>query len=181
MGAGLGELDAEDATAFSAAIGAPLNEAGIPAVKDDRLRACASTLMPDDLGRECGDCGADMSVDCCARIPRPGEDDSDPALNGWKDTDGRLAVVVPSNDLKEALEVCGREPIGGELVSDPIFLAARSAEMGLDPLGGASPWKVDKLPYVWICSESSVCCWCVGKEPTSTGFVDRRRLSSKEG
>jgi hypothetical protein len=114
-------------------------------------------------------------------MPRPGEDDRDPALNGWKDTDGFLAIVAPSNDLKEALEACGKEPIGGELVSDPIFLAARRAEIGLEPLGGASPWKVDKLPYVWIGSESSVGCRCAGREPTSIPFVVRRRLSSREG
>lgn len=82
IGAGFGELDAEDGTAFSGTIGAPRSEAGIPAVKDDRFRACASTLIPDARGRECGDCGADMSPAWCIGIPRPGEDDNEPALNG---------------------------------------------------------------------------------------------------
>jgi hypothetical protein len=59
--------------------------------------------------------------------------------------------LIPSKEIKEALEVCmgldlGMEPMGGEFASDPMVLAARRAEMGLEPLGGASPWNVDKLP-----------------------------------
>ena len=38
-GAGFGELDAEDVTTLSGVIGPPLNEAGMPAVSDDRFRA----------------------------------------------------------------------------------------------------------------------------------------------
>ncbi len=84
-------------------------------------------------------------------VVRPGEDDNEPALNGCKDTDGLLAIVIPSIDTNDALEACiglvfGTDPTGGELVSDPIVLAARRADMGLDPLGGTSPWKVDRLP-----------------------------------
>lgn len=83
MGAGFGELDDEEGTAFSGTIGAPLSEAGIPAVKDERFRACASALIPDARGMECGDCGDDISPACCPDIiPRPGDDDSEPALNG---------------------------------------------------------------------------------------------------
>lgn len=50
MGAGFGELDAEDATAFSATAGVPLNEAGIPAVSDERCLVRANTLIPDVRG-----------------------------------------------------------------------------------------------------------------------------------
>ena len=82
IGAGFGELDEGEGTAFSGTIGAPLSEAGIPAVKDERFRACASALIPDVRGMECGDCGDDISPACCMGIPRPGEDDSGPALNG---------------------------------------------------------------------------------------------------
>jgi hypothetical protein len=85
-------------------------------------------------------------------VLRPGEDEREPALKGWNDTDGLLAIFIPSNEIREALEVCmgldlGMEPIGGEFASDPMVLAARRADMGLEPLGGASPWNVDKLPY----------------------------------
>jgi hypothetical protein len=84
-------------------------------------------------------------------VARPGEEESEPALKGWNDTDGLLAIVIPSSDIKEALEVCmglvlGMDSMGGEFASDPMVLAARRAEMGLEPLGGASPWNVDKLP-----------------------------------
>lgn len=52
--------------------------------------------------------------------------------------------MIPSSDLSEALEVCkgldfGADPTGGELVSDPMVLAARRADIGLEPPGGASP------------------------------------------
>ena len=144
MGAGFGELDAEDATAFSATAGVPLNEAGIPAVSDERCLVRANTLIPDVRGRDCGDCGGGISPAWCIRVPWPGEDESEPALKGWKGTEGLPAISMPSNDLSDALEVCiglvrGNEPRGGELVSEPIVLAARSADIGLEPKGGASP------------------------------------------
>lgn len=52
--------------------------------------------------------------------------------------------MIPSIEINDALEACiglvlGTDPTGGELVSDPIVLLARRADMGLDPLGGASP------------------------------------------
>jgi hypothetical protein len=72
-------------------------------------------------------------------VPRLGDEDNEPALNGWNDTEGLLAMVAPSNDLNEALEVCigfvlGTEFVGGELVSDPMVFAALRADMGLEPL-----------------------------------------------
>ena len=69
-------------------------------------------------------------------------------------------------------EVCidlllGEEPTGGELVSDPMVLAARRAEIGLEPLGGTSPWNVERLPYACTGSKSSFWCRCAGNDPTS--------------
>jgi len=92
-----------------------------------------------------------MSPAWCKGVLRFGEEEREPALKGWNETDGLLAIAIPSNEIKEALEVCmgldlGIEPRGGEYASDPMVLAARRAEMGLEPLGGASPWNVDKLP-----------------------------------
>jgi hypothetical protein len=39
IGAGFGELDADEVTVFSGIIGTPLKDAGIPAVKDERFLA----------------------------------------------------------------------------------------------------------------------------------------------
>lgn len=92
-----------------------------------------------------------MSPAWCKGVLRFGDEEREPALKGWNEIDGLLAIAIPSNEIKEAREVCmgldlGIEPIGGEYASDPMVLAARRAEMGLEPLGGASPWNVDKLP-----------------------------------
>jgi hypothetical protein len=100
----LGELDPEEAITFSGTIGTALKEAGIPAVSEDRFRACASALIPDARGIECGDCGESISPTWFIGVPRPGEDERDPALNGWNDTDGLLATEIPSCDRKELLE-----------------------------------------------------------------------------
>jgi hypothetical protein len=107
--------------------------------------------MPEVRGSDCGDWGGSMSPAICDGVLRPGEEDRDPALKGWKDTDGLLAILMPSNEISDALDVCigldlGIEPMGGEFASEPMVLAARRAEMGLEPLGGASPWNVDRLP-----------------------------------
>jgi hypothetical protein len=55
IGAGFGELDAEDVTTLSVPRipgGPPLNDAGIPAVKEERLRACVKALIPEGRGRD---------------------------------------------------------------------------------------------------------------------------------
>jgi hypothetical protein len=80
-------------------------------------------------------------------VARLGDEDREPALNGLNDNDGLLAMAMP------AFEACngrdgGKDPTGGELVSDPMGLCALKADIGLEPLGGAFPWNVDKLPYV---------------------------------
>ena len=82
MGAGFGELEAEDVTALSVATGAPLSEAGIPAVNDERFRACVKALIPDARGKDCGDCGGNTSPTFCNGPPRAGDSESDPALKG---------------------------------------------------------------------------------------------------
>jgi hypothetical protein len=57
MGAGFGELDAEDVTMLSGTRGPPLRDAGIPAVSDERFRAWAKALIPEPRGSDCGDWG----------------------------------------------------------------------------------------------------------------------------
>lgn len=140
IGAGFGELEADEATAFSGTTG-PRNDAGIPAVSDERFLAWVIAPIPEDLGNDWGDCGM-MSPPCDRDDERPGEEDKEPALNGWKDTDGRLPT--PARDVSEPLEACigrfrGEVLVGGELVSKPMVRAARRAEMGLDLPGTASP------------------------------------------
>lgn len=148
---GFGEPE-PDTTALSGTTGPPLKVAGIPAVRDDRFRAWVKALIPDTLGSDCGEGGGSISPSLRLGVTRPGDDDSEPALKCWKDTDGLLAIVIPSMETIDALEACiagldlGSDSIGGELVSDPIVLTARRTDMGLDPRGGASPWNVDKLP-----------------------------------
>lgn len=88
-----------------------------------------------------------MSPPCDRGLDGTGDADNEPALNGWKDRDGALALLSPS----KALEVwigrdIGADPDGGETDSESMYLALRSAEIGLDPRGGASPWNVDMLP-----------------------------------
>ena len=78
-------------------------------------------------------------------VPGTGDPDRDPALKGLNDTDCRLESEPVSTPLDPGLiasvgRADGREPRGGDSVSDPGGLAARSAEIGLDPRGGAMPW-----------------------------------------
>ena len=139
---------------LSCVTGAPRRLAGIPAVNDDRLRACDNALIPGVREYDCGEaepCG--IELDCGTEVPWRGDPLSVPALNGLNDKDGRLAMATLSSAMDEGLcDVPGLRPgsesTGGELVWEPIFRAARKAEMGLAPRGGASPWNVDKLPYV---------------------------------
>lgn len=80
-GVGFGELDT-DATAVSCTTGPPRNVAGIPAVRDERFRACVKALMPDVLGSDCGDGGGSISPVFWIGVERPGDDDNEPALKG---------------------------------------------------------------------------------------------------
>ena len=152
--------------------GAPRSDAAMPAVSELRFLACASALSPD-VGRdpERGDEGSGSSS-CIVR----GDPDSEPALNGWKETEvrrprpsrfrstGGLAEMDDVGDKPAARPaVIGREFGGsicgrcsmldgriefvGELVSEPIVRTALRAEMGLVPRASA-PWNVDRLPYV---------------------------------
>jgi len=148
IGVGLGELDMDEAIALSARTGPPRSVAGIPAVREDRFLAWARALIPDVRGNDCGDWGRSISL--CKGFPRLGDEDNEPALKGWKDTDGLRTMEAPSR-IREVITglLLGKELIGGELGSEPIVLAALSADIGLEPLGGTSctsPWNVDKLP-----------------------------------
>lgn len=129
--------------------GPPRSEAGIPAVRDVRVRGCVN-----DGGR-CSEWGeAGLSESAWRGI---GDPDSDPALKGWKDTDGLLPdspspLIVGldagpldiGNELGGTISFRGNEA-GGELVLDPGAFTDLRAVKGLVP-NGPSPWKVDKLP-----------------------------------
>ena len=44
-----------------------------------------------------------MSPAWCKGVLRFGEEEREPALKGWNETDGLLAIAIPSNEIKEAL------------------------------------------------------------------------------
>jgi hypothetical protein len=100
---------------------------------------------------DCGEGVGRISPPCGREVDGPGDADKDPALKGWKEAEGRLAIAMPCKGFEEGLVICvgrglGVEPTGGEFASEPMVLAARRAEIGLEPRGGASPWNVDRLP-----------------------------------
>lgn len=83
MGAGLGELDAEEVTVASGGGNPGVRRACCgSALIEERLLLCDGSVMPmlrpDELPGE---------LEICS--PPAGDEDNDPALNGWKDTDGR--------------------------------------------------------------------------------------------
>lgn len=88
---------------------------------------------------DCGDDGV-------SRSPILGDPESDPALNGWKDTDGRRALAswglamgraeAPRIGNECGGSGCSRLADGefdGELVSEPIGRTDLSADIGLVP------------------------------------------------
>lgn len=141
MEAGLGELDIDGLAVLSGTTGTPRREAGMPAVSDERLRACAKALIPDPRGMDCGEGGGSISPSRLTGVPGTGDADSEPALKGWNDveTEGRLASAAFSTEMSDALEDCAARGFGagdgGELVSEPIVFTARKADIGLDPPG----------------------------------------------
>lgn len=127
--------------------GPPRKEAGIPAVREVRCRGCIGGNAEIRLWAEAGDSGS--------RDRGTGEAESEPALKGWKEIDGRLpepsarrldGTRFPiGNECGSSKSECLGREAGGELVSEPGGFTDRSAEMGLVPRG-PSPWKVDRLP-----------------------------------
>lgn len=94
----MGEEDAEDAIAVSLAIPGFRSACCGNVFREDRLRECDGGAVP--TGRPRGLFGeADRGT------PPAGEDESDPALNGWKETDvlrGMLDEIT--SDLKDDFE-----------------------------------------------------------------------------
>ena len=123
----------------------------MPAVSEDRLPARDG---PARLGRV-----SDWGDDGTSKSAILGDPESEPALKGWNETDGRL-LDAPSYVLRVGRAAaprignecggsgCSRlvdvEP-GGELVSEPMGRTDRRAVIGLVPSAPA-PWKVDRLP-----------------------------------
>ncbi|KAG7116194.1 hypothetical protein HYQ46_011205 [Verticillium longisporum] len=114
--------------------GPPRSEAGIPAVSDVRFLGCDSAAATREA--ELGEAG-----DSESSVRGIGEPEREPALKGWKDTDGRLTPppVNPRIVGRTGSEfggfgwkLAGLEP-GGELVSDPGGLTAFKADIGLVP------------------------------------------------
>jgi hypothetical protein len=146
IGAAFGDPDAEDAIAFSGGTGEPLENEGDCCPIDVRPRACVAILGGGNRPTEFrGEEGAWSVV--------AGDAESEGALKGWNDTEGRRWGRAPSLGLVGALAPCavrvlGRTFRGGEVEgeSEPSSLAARRAESGLELVGGATWWKVERLP-----------------------------------
>jgi hypothetical protein len=130
----------------------PRRDAGIPAVRDDLFRGWLRPAKPAARDKELGDAG-----DSESRVLGMGDPDSEPALKGWKDTEGRR-TPLPKPRIWGLATVTGSElgglgstfrgiEFGGELVSDPGGRTALRAVIGL-VASAFSPWKVDRLPYV---------------------------------
>jgi hypothetical protein len=82
MGAGLGELEDDDATALSVGIGMPRREDGTPAPMDVRFRACVNAVRADVRFTLRGDDGGGISPGCEIGATGTGEAESDGALKG---------------------------------------------------------------------------------------------------
>lgn len=91
MGAGLGELEADDAMAVSLGSWGPRRACWGRVVRELRLRCCSRALSwfarPTLL---LGEGGTWRFV--------PGDEAREPALNGWKETEVRRGKVDPASD-----------------------------------------------------------------------------------
>jgi hypothetical protein len=107
MGAGLGELEADEGMAVSFGSDGVLSAVWGRAVKDVRLRGWVSELgvavRPNELlGRPNELLGRPTELPGEWRPgPGAGDDDNDPALNGWNDTEVRLWNCKTSPDRRE--------------------------------------------------------------------------------
>lgn len=145
----MGELEADEAKAVSFGSDGVLSAVWGRAVRDVRLRAWVSELgvvvRPNELlGRPNELLGRpnELPGEWIAG-PRAGDDDSDPALNGWNETEVRRWYCGTSPDRREDFgpwtvrwlggNFCGGESVGDE---DGMSRTARRAEMGLVPVGG---------------------------------------------
>lgn len=105
IGAGFGELDAEEPTAVSAT--APgLRKAIWGSVDKDDFLACASNGLPALRPTE-------LLGELDRKLPAAGDDDKEPALKGWNDTDGLRWKAFGSlkdegvkRDVSRSLRLC---------------------------------------------------------------------------
>lgn len=84
--------------------GPPRRDAGIPAVRDVRVRGWVSD---GGLFNEWGE-AEDSEVACCGT----GDPDKDPALKGWNEMEGLL--LDSSSPRKTGREICARPDTGRE-------------------------------------------------------------------
>lgn len=135
IGAGFGELEAEDAIAVSLGNDGVLSAVCGNAVRDVLFRVCAEGGIFVALATE-------LMGDGGTGVPMAGDEDSEPALKGWKDTEGRRPVpsVDRSEDFRSGPALCvvccllESSDSSGEL--EGISCAARSADMGLEHVAG---------------------------------------------
>ena len=129
MGAGLGELELEDAIAYSGILRATLAALGTVAGGPPRasFNGDKAGTRPEDRRGEVPNDGA-------------GEADNVGPLKGWKETDERLATPgcpspVRKEDREEVLDRwLGAGRVGGE--SAPGLWTLRNADKGLEPVAG---------------------------------------------
>lgn len=88
----------------------------MPAVSELRLRAWARATRPD-VGREPdkGEEGTGMAGDPNSSWDKRGEPDKEPALKGWKETEGRRARLVPPSRFRRAR---GRAEVPAEVPAE---------------------------------------------------------------
>lgn len=116
----------------------PRRDAGMPAVREDLFRGWLRPDSPAARDKELGDAGDSASSDLGM-----GDPESEPALKGWKDTEGRRTPPLAKPRIDGLATVTGSElgilvgstfrgiELGGELVSDPGGRTALRADMGL--------------------------------------------------
>lgn len=91
IGAGLGELDADEAMAVSFGRDGARRAVWGSAVNDVLFRGCVKALgVVEVRPRELLGLPRELVGDGGTNDPGAGEDESEPALKGWKDTDVRL-------------------------------------------------------------------------------------------
>lgn len=144
MGAGLGDAELEEDTAFSEGPGKGFRED--VGIDGGGMFLESEVGGRDDPGR--GDAPSGGST-------REGEAESGGALNGWKETEGRRATAAPS-PARTAARPTGLTLPGGTARRDDesdgawdaasVSPAARRAEIGLAPVVGPTWWKLDRLP-----------------------------------
>jgi hypothetical protein len=89
MGAGFGELDAEEVMTVSLGNEGARRAVCGSALSDVRLRGVVSGFGVAVRPSELPGLPNELVGDGGTALPRAGDDESDPALNGWKETEVR--------------------------------------------------------------------------------------------